>query len=180
MQTPAGASPPGFAAPEPAPRRSFPPWLAAIGVAVILIGALAVLYQYVLRGDRNAAPAAPPAAAAPSEVTATTVSGDPHPYAKSLEITGIRILEEKGKVQVRFSAVNHSMADMAGLAVRGALHTPASKPEDPPVATFEAQIGSLAANESKDVTAPASTKLRAYELPDWQFLRAQVEITSPR
>ena len=48
------------------------------------------------------------------------------------------------------------------------------------MATFEARIGTLPALESKEFTVVAKTNLRAYELPDWQFLKAKFTITSPR
>ena len=56
---------------------------------------------------------------------------------------------------------------------------PAAKPEDPPITQFEAKIPALGPQEIKDVSATASTKLRIYEMPDWQFIRAEAEITSP-
>ena len=31
-----------------------------------------------------------------------------------------------------------------------------------------------------EVDLQAATKLRGYELPDWQFLKAEFEITSPQ
>ena len=33
-----------------------------------------------------------------------------------------------------------------------------------------------AAFEAKDISAPLKTKLRAYELPDWQFIKAEVQL----
>ena len=75
--------------------------------------------------------------------------------------------------------VNHSEADIGDLSVKVKLVTTAAKPEDPPVAEFEAKVPALGPLEVKDVSGTATTKLRIYELPDWQFLRAQFEITSP-
>jgi hypothetical protein len=40
------------------------------------------------------------------------------------------------------------------------------------VGTFAFKI-SLGPYESKEIKAPLSTRLRVYELPDWQFLRAE-------
>ena len=54
-----------------------------------------------------------------------------------------------------------------------------SSPDDPPITEFEAKIPSLGPQETHDVSATANTKLRLYELPDWQFLRADFDITSP-
>jgi hypothetical protein len=47
------------------------------------------------------------------------------------------------------------------------------------VTEFEAKVPALSPHEVKDVTAQANTTLRIYELPDWQFLRAEFDITSP-
>ena len=75
--------------------------------------------------------------------------------------------------------VNHSDADIGDLGLKIKLTTSAAKPDDPPVAEFETKIPSLGPQENKDVTVNVPTKLRIYELPDWQFLRGQFEITSP-
>jgi hypothetical protein len=38
----------------------------------------------------------------------------------------------------------------------------------------------LSPYEAKNMRAPLESKLRVYELPDWQFIRADVTITSPQ
>ncbi len=81
---------------------------------------------------------------------------------------------------MQFVAINHSDADLSDLTVKVRLITTAAKPGDPPVTEFEAKIPMLAPLEVKDVTAQANTALRIYELPDWQFLRADFDITSPQ
>jgi hypothetical protein len=68
---------------------------------------------------------------------------------------------------------------MGDLVLKIRLTTTAAKPDEPPVTEFEAKIPNLGPQEMKEVTAAAPTKLRIYELPDWQFLRAQFEIVSP-
>jgi hypothetical protein len=75
--------------------------------------------------------------------------------------------------------VNHSEADIGDLGLKVTLTTTAAKPGDPPVGVFDAKVPTLGPQETKDVTATIPTKLRIYELPDWQFLRAEFEITSP-
>ena len=86
---------------------------------------------------------------------------------------------QAGKLKIKFAAVNHSDADLGDLTVKVRLITSASKPGDPPVTEFDAKIPSLGPQEVKDLTAEASTKMRIYELPDWQFIRADFDITSP-
>jgi hypothetical protein len=110
----------------------------------------------------------------------TTIVSNKHPLAKYLELSGYRMSETSpGKLNVKFVVVNHSEADIGDLTLKVRLVTTAAKPEDPPITEFEAKVPSLGPQEIKDVTATAATKLRIYELPDWQFIRAQVEITAP-
>jgi hypothetical protein len=109
---------------------------------------------------------------------ATTISKNP--LAKYIEIAGFRLAEAgPGKLKIRFAAINHSEADLGELEVKVKLVTFNAKPEDPPVTEFEAKIPSLGPLEVKSLEATTPTKLRVYELPDWQFLRAQFDITSP-
>ncbi len=110
----------------------------------------------------------------------TTIIANKHPLAKYLELSGYRIAEKgAGKLNVKFAVVNHSEADIGDLTIKVRLVTTASKPEDPPITEFEAKVPALGPQEIKDVAAAATTKLRIYELPDWQFIRAEVEILSP-
>jgi hypothetical protein len=109
-----------------------------------------------------------------------TVITKPHPLAKYLELSGYRITETApGKLSIKFAVVNHSEADIGDLTLKIRLITTAAKPDEPPITEFEAKVPALGPQELKDVTATAATKLRIYELPDWQFIRAAVEITSP-
>jgi hypothetical protein len=109
-----------------------------------------------------------------------TVFTNQHPLAKYLELSGYRITETApGKLSIKFAVVNHSEADIGDLTLKIKLITTAAKPDDPPITEFEAKVPALGPQELKDVTATAATKLRIYELPDWQFIRAAVEITSP-
>ncbi len=100
--------------------------------------------------------------------------------AKYIELAGFRIKESgTGKLEVKFIAVNHSEADLGDLDLHVRLITSAAKPGDEPVTQFDAKIPSLGPYEIRDVSTQATTKLRLYELPDWQFLRGDFDITSP-
>jgi hypothetical protein len=48
-----------------------------------------------------------------------------------------------------------------------------------PIATLPFEVTSLGPYEVKEITSPLKTTLRAYELPDWQFLRADLRLSSP-
>lgn len=109
---------------------------------------------------------------------ATTTSK--HPLAKYIELAGFRLTESKpGELDVKFVAINHSEADLGDLGLTIRLQTTAAKPGDPPLAEFMAKVPSLGPLEIKDISAKVTTKLRIYELPDWQFMRANFDITSP-
>jgi hypothetical protein len=116
----------------------------------------------------------------PMEPT-SAVSTKKHPLAKYVELVGFRLSEAGGgKLRVKFAVVNHSEADIGDLGVRVRLLTSSSKPDDPPIAEFEVKVPTLGPEEIQDVVATMPSKLRVYELPDWQFLKAEFEITSPQ
>jgi len=114
------------------------------------------------------------------EITGPATTLSKHPLAKYIELAGFRLTESKpGQLEVKFIAVNHSEAELGDLGLNIRLKTTAAKAEDPPVAEFQAKVPALSPLEVHDVSAKVNTKLRVYELPDWQFLRAEFDITSP-
>jgi hypothetical protein len=103
-----------------------------------------------------------------------------HPLAKYIELSGFRLTMEKaGQLKIKFTAINHSDADLEELGVHVRIVTTVAKPGDPPVTEFDAKIPGLGPQEDHDITGAATTTLKAYEFPDWQFLRADFDITSP-
>jgi hypothetical protein len=69
--------------------------------------------------------------------------------------------------------VNHSAAEMSGLAGTIVLRSTSS---NEPVATLEFKVPSLAPYEVKEISGPLKTNLRAYEIPDWQFLKTELDL----
>lgn len=122
-----------------------------------------------------AAKQAQPAPAAPASAKSSS------PVAKYVELVGFRVAEKSpGHLQVQFGVVNHSEADLGDLKMDVNLRTTAAKAGDPPLVTFSAKVPSLGPSELKQVTADVPTSLRVYELPDWQFLKADFQITEPQ
>ena len=104
-----------------------------------------------------------------------------HPLAKYVELVGFRLSEAGGgKLKIKFVVVNHSEADIGDLGVKVRLTTSSAKPDDAPIAVFDVKVPALGPEEIQDVSATVPSKLRVYELPDWQFLKAEFEITSPQ
>jgi len=158
-----------YTLPETLPRKSLPTWLVTVLVAAIAVGALFGVYR--LLGTRNNSGAA---TATAGQAAATDSS---NPYGKFVEVTGVRIVEDnKQHVLAHLLVVNHSTADLPDLELEVAIGTTTAKPGDEPLATVTVKTGAIPANESKDIAAPLKTKARAYELPDWQFLKTSVAI----
>ena len=113
------------------------------------------------------APAAPDRAAAPAGRRTQALM-------KHLEAAGVRILEENRKPVIRLMVVNHSSTELTQLAGNVVLTTDGQGE----LASIPFNLASLGPFESKEISAPLKTKMRAYELPDWQFIKAKVTLTS--
>src|ERR1700722_13784577 len=141
----------------------------------------AALFLTFLNGcSSSSAPAksGKPGPVVPPHFTASNTS---NPIAKYIELVGLRVTERSpGHLVVQFGVVNHSEADVGDVKMKVNLSTTAAKPEDPPLITFPAQVSRLGPSELKDVTVEVPTKLRVYELPDWQFLKVDFQITEPK
>jgi hypothetical protein len=116
----------------------------------------------------------------PTKTKAAEPAVKRHRLAKHLELVGLRLSESGvGKLKIRYVIVNHSEADLGNLTLNVRLVTTSSKPGEPPLAQFESKLPSLGPHEIQDVTAIVPTKLRVYELPDWQFLKPEFDVISP-
>lgn len=153
-------------------KKGMPTWLVGVLTIAVLGGALFGLYRFVGGHGSSAATAASkaPASAADSK----------NPYAKYIEVVGLRLLENSAKKPiVRFAVINHSQADLSGLELRVHLNAVDAKADSEPISIIEAKVGDVPAYGTKDVEAPLDTKLKIYELPDWQFVRTTFEVTAP-
>jgi hypothetical protein len=151
-----------------------PSWLVLLLVAGGLGAALFGFYRLMGGGDSGAA-----AKKGGLEQPGPIGSSSKHPYARHLEVTGLRLSEDGGRIKIQYVIVNHSAGELSDLALKVALLPKGSKPEDPPLAVLDVKVGALAPYEARDMSAHAKMKIRSYEMPDWQFLRADFEITSP-
>jgi hypothetical protein len=139
-----------------------------------------LLLAVCLAGCSSSPPADKQAKAANTIPAHTTASNTSNPFAKYVELVAFRINEKgPGKLQVQFGVVNHSEADIGEMKLNINLGTTAAKPGDPPLITFPAKV-SLGPSDLKNVSVEVPTKLRAYELPDWQFLKVDFQITDPQ
>jgi hypothetical protein len=102
-----------------------------------------------------------------------------NPLQKEIEVVGIRMMTENRKPVAKFVVVNHSNAEITDLAANVTLWASTSRSEEDSVGSFSFRIRSLGPSGSEELTAPLKTKLKMYELPDWQNATAEVQITSP-
>jgi hypothetical protein len=120
------------------------------------------------------------AASAPVEGVPAKTGGKQNPLQKYVEVSGIRFLETPGHAtEAHFVVVNHSGADIADLAGTVNIWGRTARSEEEAAGTFSFKVASLKPYESKEAVAPLSTKLKPYELPDWQNVSTEVQITAP-
>lgn len=140
-------------------------------VAGVVGGIVAGAVWWKRRGTTESTAAT--ASAADTATAATPTSA--HRYAKFIELSGFRITEDARKRPTVTTAVtNHSGADIGDMDLKVTLKTPDGKE----IGTASLKASGLGPFKSVDASGPLVTKLRAYEFPDWQFIRAEFEITS--
>ncbi|MBI3208585.1 MAG: hypothetical protein HYZ37_06755 [Candidatus Solibacter usitatus] len=153
--------------PVPPPKQGMPAWAVVLIVAAVLIGAGWV-------GITMLRPSSGTPAASVAKKAAPAGDKAANPFAKHLELLGIRLSENaQKKLQIRMIVVNHSTADLPDLKLNVVLRTEGSAE---PLASFPVTIAALGALESREIKTETPTKLRAYEFPDWQFLKAEFEV----
>jgi hypothetical protein len=153
-----------------------PTWLLSILFSLAFVGLGAGVYwaiQHFKGGSQVSA-------SATTMDTPGKAGARPNPYQKYVEVTGVRLFQDPKKhVAVRFVVINHSEGEMADLAGNVEIRGRTAKEGEEPVGSFKFKIPSIGPNDSKEVTAPVDTKLKVYELPDWQNIDARVQLTAP-
>jgi hypothetical protein len=103
-----------------------------------------------------------------------------NPLQRYIEVSGVRFVQDAKtkKTMAKFLVINHSEADFSGLAGNVTIWGRTQKSEEDAEGTFSftTNLGPL---ESKELTAPVSSKLQIYEMPDWQNLTVDLQITAP-
>ena len=120
------------------------------------------------------------APAASVESPAAKPGAKANPLQKYIEISAVRFLQEgkKKTTAARFIVTNHSDSEITGLAGNVTVWGRTQKSEEDAQGTFSFTTN-LGPNESKELSAPLNTKLKIYELPDWQNITTDVQITAP-
>ena len=177
---PPGYAQPSAGAPWPPPaKRSGPPtWVLGIGIGILFISLGAGVIYFMQRptvGRTNTAEKAGlenPANASQQKVT--------NPLQKYVEVVGIRMMTENKKPVAKFIVVNHSTGEIAGLEGNVTLWASTSRSEEDSIGSFTFKAPNLGPNASEELTAPLKTKLKPYEMPDWQNATPELQVTAPQ
>lgn len=149
-------------------------WVARMAVlAIFLTAGLAAAYRVM----PSSAPASAPPKAVPQAVAEEPAPPRPaNSLARLVEVTGFRFLEVNKKPQIQYLVVNHSSAPLASMTVYVTLRAAHPKAGQPPLARLTFQSPRLSAFEAKEMASPIERVLGPLELPDWQDLRADVDV----
>lgn len=113
------------------------------------------------------------------ESPAAKAGAKTNPYQKYVEVAGVRFIENpRKKPEVRFVVINHSPAELEGLSGNVTIWGRTQKSEEDAAGTFTFNTR-LGPWETKDLSAPLVTKHKIYELPDWQNVSTDIQITAP-
>lgn len=157
----------------PARKQGLPTWLLTVLFAGVFVGVVFGVYKLV-----NHTPAKP---AAVVENPAAKPGGPVNPIQRFIEIAGVRFTEDpkhKDKTLVKFLLINHSDADFTGVGGNVTLWGSTRHSEEDAEGTFTFKTD-LKSNEYKELTVPLTTKKKIYEMPDWQNLTVDLQVTSP-
>jgi hypothetical protein len=158
-------------------KKGLPGWIVSFLVMTILLGTAVGVIFYTMPGmlasPRPAAETAPAAAAVVAAPPAPAV----YPLVKNVEVTGFRFLvDNTKKPEIHYLVVNHSNTKLAGMTIFVTLHAGNAKPGQPPLSRFSFPAPNLPPYESKEMSSPIENVTRPVNLPEWQDLRAEVEI----
>jgi hypothetical protein len=173
------APPPSYYTPPAAPARGLqlPVWLMTI-VFALAIAAVVFGIIWLVSSNRGSAGNGP-APLATVESPAAKPGAKTNPLQKYIEVSGVRFVEDaKKKTMARFVIINHSTADISGLAGNVTIWGRTQRSEEDAQGTFSFSVN-LAPLESKEVSVPLNTKRKIYELADWQNITTDVQITAP-
>ena len=156
-------------------KTGLPAWVVSLVIATSLFLAIAVVMQF-LAANREAK-----AAVTPAPIQAASVPAAPafeqHPFARFVEVTGLRVVADLShRSQVQYIVVNHSSEQLSGMLIRIAVRSSTDSAGAKPLFTVSAVIPSLGPHQSKEIRTDLDSQLRSSAIPDWEYLRTDVQV----
>ena len=160
---------------EASPSRSG--WMMKSLVVGILLTAGVATYSILPgTGTPGSAPPRPAPQPAPDPPVSVRSTRSTNSLARNVEVTGIRFMEVNKRPQIHYLVVNHSSAPMSSVTVYVTLRATTAKPGQAPIARLSFRSPALAAFEAKEMFSSIERATAPVDLPDWQDLRADVEV----
>jgi hypothetical protein len=153
-----------------------PTWVTSLVIATSLFLVVAVMLQY-LETNHEARAAAAPASTPAAAVVPAVPTFEQHPFARFIEVTGLRVVADPNhRSQVQYIVVNHSASQLTGMTIRIAVRSSTDPVGTPPLFTVSAVVPSLGPHQSKEIRTDLDSELRSSAIPDWEYLRTDVQI----
>jgi len=123
-------------------------------------------------------PAAASAVVTPAApVSDASIANVANPLSRSIEVTGFRIVTDPlKKPEIHYLVVNHTPARVANMTVYVTLQTADARAGQPPLSRFSFAAPNLGPFQSKEMVSFIEKINRPDALPEWQDLRADIEI----
>jgi len=150
-------------------------WVSKYVLVGMLLTAGVATYSMMPGPATSASPRPTPEPAPDPPVTAE-VARSTNSLARLVEVTGVRFMEVNKKPQIHYLVVNHSSAPLASMTVYVTLRAATAKSGQPPIAKLTFRSPALAAFEAKEMFSSIERATGAVDLPDWQDLRADVDV----
>jgi hypothetical protein len=78
--------------------------------------------------------------------------------------------------QVQYIVVNHSASQLTGMTIRIAVRSSTDPVGASPLFTVSTVVPSLGPHQSKEIRTDLDSELRSSAIPDWEYLRTDVQI----
>lgn len=153
-----------------------PTWITSLVIATSLFLVVAVMLQY-LQTNREARAAVAPAPSPAAAVVPTAPTFEQHPFARFVEVAGLRVVPDLNhRSQVQYIVVNHSASQLTSMTIRIAVRSSTDPVGAPPLFTVSAVVPSLGPHQSKEIRTDLDSQLRSSAIPDWEYLRTDVQV----
>jgi hypothetical protein len=151
-------------------------WMMKSVVVGILLTAGLATYSMLPSASSSSAPPRPSPEPAPEPPVSARTVRPTNSLARFVEVTGVRFMEVNKKPQIHYLVVNHSSAPLNSMTVYVTLRASNAKPGQAPIAKMTFRSPALAAFEAKEMFNSIEHAPAQVDLPDWQDLRADVEV----
>ena len=174
--------PPAQPQPQPPPRAVgpgrfvLPVWLLTVVFALAFVGLVGGIY-WIVQVARGGSQSSTPSTSVESRAAKSGAKANP--LQRYIEVAGVRFVQDaKKNTMAKFLLINHSEADFSILAGNVTIWGRTQKSEEDAEGSFSftTNLGPL---ESKELSAPVASKLQIYEMPDWQNVTLDLQITAP-